>query len=98
MSSLTVQLNQGWSWVSLNVEASDMTVQSVLGNLILRTGDHVKSQFAFSDYYAGYGFFGQLNMMRTDEMYAVKLGTSNTLVISGVPTALPMPVTLGKGW
>ena len=97
-TTLNLQLNQGWSWISLNVEASDMSVNGVFESLGLRNGDHVKSQFLFTDYYEGFGFFGQLRTMHTDEMYSVKLSAATTLTITGTPTALPKPIALGTGW
>ena len=95
---LNIPLNQGWSWISLNLEASDMSINGVFESLALLNGDHIKSQFQFTDYYEGFGFFGQLSTLHTDEMYAVKLGAATTLTITGTPIDLPQQIALSTGW
>ena len=44
------------------------------------------------------GFYGQLTTLTTNEMYAVKLASSATLSVTGMPTTLPKTVTLNAGW
>lgn len=97
--TLTISLNSGWTWLSLNVEASDMGVSSILGSLSLQPGDQLKNQALFSDYYAGYGMYGQLTTFTTDETYTLKIaGSETSFTITGVPTSLPKSITLNTGW
>ena len=97
--SASLRFSPGWTWVSLNVEAVDMSVNAIFGGLPLSTEDLIKNQFSFTNFYEGYGFFGQLTSVNTDEMYAVKLARGpSTLSLSGVPTTLPKSITLGAGW
>ena len=97
--TLTISLNNGWTWLSLNVEASDMGVSSILGSLSLQPGDQLKNQVLFSDYYDGYGMYGQLTSFTTDETYTLKIGGPDTsFTITGVPTSLPKSITLNAGW
>ena len=49
-------------------QASDMSVSALLGGLTFTAGDHLKSQMAFTDYYPGYGFYGQLASLSPDEV------------------------------
>ena len=44
------------------------------------------------------GFYGQLTTLTTNVMYAVKLGSSATLSVTGMPTTLPKTVSLNSGW
>ena len=97
-TELVVQLNQGWTWISLNVEAADMQLSTVLGGIALQGGDHVKNQQSFTDYYQGFGFFGQLLTMTTGEMYALQLASASTLRFRGTPTPLPKTISLASGW
>ena len=100
-SALTrsTSLNLGWTWVSLNLQPSDLSVAAIFGALPLSLGDQVKSQFSFTDFYGEYGFFGQLTTLTTDTMYAIKLATPGTIEISGLPVSLPKTVTLAtNGW
>jgi len=96
-STLTRDMVAGWNFVSLNVVASDMSISSLLSD-VAGAGDYVKNQATFSEYYAGYGFFGGLSAFATTEMYAVKLAASATLIVTGTPVILPMVVTLSAGW
>lgn len=92
-------LNAGWSFISLNLEASDMNLNTVFaGTTSLGSGDFIKNQAVFADYYAGFGFFGGLNTLTTNEMYAVKVAVDTTLTVVGTPVVLPKTVTLNTGW
>ena len=62
----TISLNNGWTWISLNVEAPDMSVSSVfatVGPSIVQ----IKDQRSFTDYYEGYGFYGRVSCMGREE-------------------------------
>jgi len=96
--TLQVSLYQGWTWISLNVELADMSVRAVMGDLPLQAEDMLKSQGEFTNFYAGYGFYGTLAMMSTSEMFALKLSTAATLQLQGTPVSLPKSVTLNSGW
>jgi len=93
-------MNTGWTWISLNLQLDDMSVGAVLSSLSLAAGDHIKSQTQFTDYYEGYGFFGQLATLSNEESYRLKLSsaTSPTLILAGTPVSLPKTTTLNSGW
>jgi len=93
-----VPMNTGWTWFSLNVEAEDMSVGALFASVSLAYGDYLKSQTAFTTYYSGYGFFGQLSALTADTSYALRLSASTTLSLVGTPTALPKAITLSTGW
>jgi trimeric autotransporter adhesin len=96
MTSQQISLEKGWNWLSFNVEMQDASLNGIFGSLL--NGDFIKSQLRFSEFYEGFGFFGQLETINTDEMYAARLGMASTLSVSGSPVALPKSVTLGAGW
>ena len=99
-SELVVDMNVGWNWLSLNVEASDMSLAAVFESVTLVAGDHIRSQTnGFSDFYEGFGFFGAISSIDIDQGYQVKLGSASTLHFSGMPTALPKSIILNpNGW
>jgi hypothetical protein len=76
----------------------DMGLNAVFGGAPLGSGDHVKSQIAFADYYEGFGFFGGLTTLTTDTMYAVRVVTGSALTVTGAPVTLPKQVVLSRGW
>jgi len=75
-----------------------MRVTALFATAALAQGDHVKSQQSFTEYYGGYGFFGGLTTLTTNEMYAVRVTTSSLISVSGTPTQLPKTVQLSAGW
>ncbi len=55
-----ITLNQGWTWMGY-VPSSAMDINTALDDMEATMGDVVKSQHGYSEYYAGYGWFGSLN-------------------------------------
>jgi hypothetical protein len=98
LASISIDLGAGWTFISLNLELDDMRLNSVFKQLTLAGGDQIKSQTLFSEYYEGFGFFGGLFALTTDDMYAMKLSTSATLTLIGSPTTLPKMIVLNRGW
>jgi len=106
--SAIINLSPGWNFVSLNLEASGggdgMRLNSVFASPrdpaagSFGIGDHIKNQLLFADYYDGFGFFGGLSLISTDEMYAVKVAGAVVLTVTGTPVALPKTISLGTGW
>jgi len=93
-------MDVGWTWMSLNVEAADMSVGAVFASVTsgMVTGDHVKSQLAFAHWYEGFGFFGSLSSVGTDSMYAIKMTNPATFTFSGAPVSLPKTISITSGW
>ena len=97
-ATLQISLQPGWSFISLNLELSDFRVNTVFAGLDLIFGDQIKDQYVFSQYYSGFGFFGGLNVLTTNTMYAVNFASGGTISVSGCPTTLPKTVVLNSGW
>ena len=85
---------------SVNVEAADMSLGAVFASMTspFITGDYIKSQFAFSQYYPGFGFYGTLSTVSTQTMYKVKKASAGSFVFSGEAVSLPLTVTFTSGW
>jgi len=75
-----------------------MSIGAIFASVALANGDYAKDQTHFTDYYEGYGFFGGLSTLTTSTMYKVKLASSATLSVSGMPTVLPKTIALADGW
>ena len=86
--------------MSLNVEAADMSLGAVFASMTIPfiNGDSIKSQFAFSEYYQGFGFFGYVITISTQTMYKVKKGSASSFVFTGEVVSLPLTVTFTAGW
>jgi hypothetical protein len=62
---------------------------------------YIKNQEGFSDYYAGFGWFGAISDINAENMYKLNLGTNNpdTLYYSGAPVdPSSRPMDLSSGW
>ena len=55
-----ITLSQGWTWIGY-VPSTAMSVDAAMANVNATSGDKLKSQQGYADYYAGYGWFGSLN-------------------------------------
>ena len=85
---LVIDLYAGWTWFSLCVEADDMSLSAVLNGVSQwELGDSIKNQFGFSDFYAGYGFYGSVGNLDADQMYKLKRAHSSTIHFSGTCAA-----------
>ena len=98
----TIQLNAGWTWISLNVVAEDMTLFTEDNNQGLFPGfpaeSHLKTQVDdFADVYEGYGWYGQLTTLNTRTMYKIKTTVARSVTITGTPVQLPMEISLVSG-
>ena len=93
-------MSQGWTWFSLNVICSDMSLHNVLSSLPISELDYIKSQTASATYYNGDGWVGNLTHISNTDMYKIKLAQHGNLVYEGlpVPTTLPILVTVGWNW
>ena len=55
-----ITLSQGWTWIGY-VPTATMDVNVAMSGLTSTSGDKLKSQQGYADYYSGYGWFGSLN-------------------------------------
>ncbi len=95
----TVELNIGWTWISPNVECSDMSIATTLLNLSPDDGDLVKGQTGFCQYQTGVGWQGSLQRLEIGESYRVFSDKSQTLRLTGSPVDIPAtPIFVDAGW
>lgn len=98
-SLIQKNLSAGWTWFSVNVEDTDMSISKVLGSIQLHNGDYIKNQVASSTYYTDYGWFGILTTINPSELYKVKLAQDDILVFEGIPVDAPgRPIYIYPGW
>ncbi len=99
LRSATKSLSAGWTWFSLNIENSDMTIGKVLENLTPHTNDYIKNQTISATYYEGFGWYGLLTDIDPRLMYKVKLGSADELKFKGYEIYTPTrSITINLGW
>ncbi|MEM9338636.1 MAG: LamG-like jellyroll fold domain-containing protein [Bacteroidota bacterium] len=99
--SMEIALNEGWTWISFNLDDANLgSVDATLSG-IGTTGDVVKNQSAF-DVLSGGLWFGTLTSgggFNAGDMYKVKLAKAATLKIKGTPTDVnSTPIAIHAGW
>ena len=84
---LPISIGTNWNWISYPVN-TEMAVEDALATILPQTGDYIKSQTEFSQYYEGAGWLGALNTMIPGEgyMYHNASGENKTLVYPSAPS------------
>lgn len=96
---LAIPVEAGWNWFSLNLGRNDMSLDVVLGDLNLVSGDLVKSsRSVFSQFDEDAGWVGSLLSLDNSSMYAMKVSQAGTILHEGVPKNDPIPVANGWNW
>jgi len=94
-----IDLAAGWTWISMNVEARDMSVDNLLSSLSPTNGDIIKGQTGFCQYLESVGWQGSLNSMEIGKSYRIKLSNQDALRIAGVPVDISTTtVVVDTGW
>ena len=92
-------MNKGWTWFSLNVEPASWNISDVLQSIVPSENDYIKNQTASATYYAGYGWFGELETLNPKEFYKIKLGNAAELIVTGAAAnPADYPINLVTGW
>ena len=94
----TIQLKEGWNWISLYVNSDVMSVASLLAK-IADDVVTIKSQNAYLSFENGSWGGSLTGSLTNDQMYAVKMKADRTLRLVGArvePSA--NPVTIYNGW
>jgi len=97
--TLSIDIGEGWNWISLNVEGEDMSTDSVLASLSSSEGDFLKTPNGTSEYYPDYGWYGSIGALDVTGMYMLKSTNADILTFSGAPVDPgSTPIELGEGW
>jgi hypothetical protein len=78
-----VTLSQGWTWIGY-VPSTEMDINAAMSGMTPASGDKLKSQQGYADYYVGYGWFGSLAMIEPG-MGLMYYSTSSTPVTFTYP-------------
>ena len=94
----SIQLNKGWSWISMNVEPDDNSVENVLKS-VAENVLYVKSKSNFAEIDANGMYHGTLQTMEHSKMYKVKSDEATMLNIAGKSISTgDNPITIYNGW
>jgi hypothetical protein len=97
-----IEINEGWNWVSFNLEFPDPSINAALKNLRRPQNDFIKGQTLFSQYFnAGNQWVGSLTTLGNIGMYQYRADAVDTLDMLGRPINLAtttIPVNVGWNW
>lgn len=92
-------IDKGNNWISLGVEATNMSVDNVLSRINPREGDAIIGQSAYSQFVMGSGWVGTLDSLDPGIMYHVNLNNESTLELIGDPVdGEDRPIEISSGW
>ncbi len=92
-------VSDGWSWISLNLEADDMSTNAVTQFMQLSNNDLIKDQNSFSMYVEGFGWVGTLDSIRNESMYQFKLAEPDSLLFVGYAKDPELnAISISSGW
>lgn len=98
----SISLEKGWNWLSYNVSPDDKVLTTIL-SLLDTLGAFIKSQDAFSTWYAGSGWYSGngLEALYPEQMYNLQMKADTVLEIDGLaldPAQTPISVQNGWNW
>jgi hypothetical protein len=99
----SVELVNGWRWVSFNLSNANVkNINDLFGEIKPVTGDIIKGQTLFDTYESAMGWTGSLSLsggVKPQEMYMVKMSKSETLTFTGAKiNPAEVPILLKSGW
>ena len=96
----TVELNQGWTWWSANVEQSGIDGLSVLENSLNPYGRVIKTTDKFVQYQVQYGqWMGGLTNLTNEEGYRIQTTEACSVSMAGsLANPEDHPITLNPNW
>jgi hypothetical protein len=97
-----IEINEGWNWISFNLQFPDPSINAALRNLRRPQNDFIKGQTLFSQYFnAGNQWVGSLTTLGNTGMYQYRADAVDTLDMLGRPinlAATTIPVNVGWNW
>ncbi|OQY27257.1 MAG: hypothetical protein B6244_11170 [Candidatus Cloacimonetes bacterium 4572_55] len=98
--SVSINLVPVWNWISVNVDADDMSLNTTLAS-INGASDRIKSQEGYAEYYSGSGWYGSLTEINPRKMYKIRMTSNATLDFQGDcidPAQYPISLTPVWNW
>ena len=97
---ISIDVNKGWNWISINVADDDMTLSNVFSSFDqVNNGDVIYSQISIAEYFEEYGWYGSLENIDINTMYKLYISNTQTLEFRGLPLFPPTTaIDLQYGW
>ena len=94
----TIQLKEGWNWISVNVLSTTPSILNQIKSSLGEVGEIIKGYSTYITYNAPY-WVGSLTAISEKEMYEVLVTDNHTLTLTGAQAdPADTPITLSPGW
>jgi hypothetical protein len=92
--------SEGYNWWSTYIEQDGIDGLSMLQEGLDDNGITIRSQSSgYTDYYAGYGWYGSLTSINNESSYRVITNSACTVTMTGnIAVPSEHPITLSQGW
>ena len=95
----TLDLNAGFTWISFNLHASDMSLSAIMENVEASPGDRIIGQYGYGQFSDSAGWVGTLQYLDNYSMYQMDLEQGDELIHVGFPVQSDvMPIEVESGW
>ena len=94
-----IDVADGWTWFSINVNPTRPAVENILQELTPSDGDLIKGQYGFSQYHQDVGWIGTLQSLEPGKSYRLFIRDQQHIRCVGNPVNLSKTkLTLNQGW
>ncbi len=94
-----IDLHSGFTWMSLNLDADDMSMASILEGIEATPGDRIIGHEAFAQYSDSSGWSGTLTSLDNYSMYQLDLENADELIHVGLPVQPDITnIEIASGW
>jgi hypothetical protein len=96
----TIQLIDGWKWLSFNLDIDQPNINNVLSDLTPQPGDIIKHNNLFASFDATINRWeGSLNEFEIGKLYRLSYSSNETLNYQGAAISpTNYPITISEGW
>jgi len=94
------EYSAGWTWLSLNTNQTDMSLNNILSSLNPSANDIIKSQADYAQYSEVSNMWvGGLDSLNNQSTYLLSLGDQDTLSTIGYPVDVELDtILINEGW
>jgi len=99
ISTQNIPINRGWNWISFNTLPVSNSINTVMANYQAQDNDVIKGVGGSATYFGGTWYPSPSTFtVKPGQMYMLSSQATTTLMVSGVPVASPMTISLSAGW
>lgn len=97
--TVNYEFTSGWNWWATHIEMDGVNGMAMLQEGLGENATQISSQTAFTNYYAGYGWYGSLTTLNNESMYRVNMSAPVEFPLTGREADPALhPISITNGW